>query len=300
MRHLDTYRHLIAIAHAGSIRAAADEFAITSTALNRRILALEDELGTVIFERLPRGVRPTAGGEVVLAHARAQLEEAERLRSRLEDLSGARRGHVAVACAHQALLRDVLPRTISRYRDVHPGVAFTVQECDPVEAAALLSERRVDLAVVFEPQAMPQVEPVSTILEPIRAAFAVDHPLATETGPVRLRDCVRHPLVLPVMSYGVRRLLEKAALRAGLRLEPTVESNSYELLRAAALTHGAVTFEIATGQGPETAGERVTRPLSTRDAPPGLLFVGRLRDRALPVAAAAFAELLVDALSAQG
>ena len=39
---------------AGSIRKAAETLAITSTALNRRILAMEEEIGVPIFERLAR------------------------------------------------------------------------------------------------------------------------------------------------------------------------------------------------------------------------------------------------------
>ena len=44
MRHLTSLRYIDAVAKAGSIRGAAESLAITSTALNRRILALEEEL----------------------------------------------------------------------------------------------------------------------------------------------------------------------------------------------------------------------------------------------------------------
>ena len=44
-----------AVAKSGSIRKAAEILAIDSTALNRRILAIERELGFDIFERIPRG-----------------------------------------------------------------------------------------------------------------------------------------------------------------------------------------------------------------------------------------------------
>ena len=54
-RQLAPLTFIEAIARAGSIRKAAETLSITSTALNRRVLALEDELGVQIFERLPRG-----------------------------------------------------------------------------------------------------------------------------------------------------------------------------------------------------------------------------------------------------
>jgi len=57
MRHLQTYRFVDAVARAGSIRGAAESLAITPSALNRRILALEDDLGVAVFERLTRAPR---------------------------------------------------------------------------------------------------------------------------------------------------------------------------------------------------------------------------------------------------
>jgi molybdenum-dependent DNA-binding transcriptional regulator ModE len=64
------YLILDTVARAGSIRKAADRLRIASTALNRSILNVEKELGTPLFERLPRGVRLTAAGEVLIATIR--------------------------------------------------------------------------------------------------------------------------------------------------------------------------------------------------------------------------------------
>ena len=52
MRQLTPLQFIDAVARAGSIRKAAEGMALTSTALNRRVLALEDEMGVPIFERL--------------------------------------------------------------------------------------------------------------------------------------------------------------------------------------------------------------------------------------------------------
>ena len=96
MRHLNLFESVEQIAQLGSIRAAADAMSITSTALNRQILALEQELGQPIFERLPRGVRLNIAGEMFLIHARQQMRDFERMKIQLADLSGVRRGHVTV------------------------------------------------------------------------------------------------------------------------------------------------------------------------------------------------------------
>ena len=103
MKHLLPLTYIDAVTKAGSIRKAAETLAITSTALNRRILAMEEELGVPIFERLPRGVRLTTAGEILIHHIREQLTDMERVKSQIADLTGERRGHVSIACS-QALL----------------------------------------------------------------------------------------------------------------------------------------------------------------------------------------------------
>ena len=94
MRHLLPYKYIEEIAKAGSIRKAAETLAITPSALNRRLLSIEEELGTALFERLAVGVRLNTAGEILLKHIRSQMSDLERVKSQISDLSGHRRGHV--------------------------------------------------------------------------------------------------------------------------------------------------------------------------------------------------------------
>src|SRR4051812_49897246 len=58
-----------AVARCGSIRKAADVLNVASSALNRQILDLESDLGSPLFERLPRGVRVTSAGGGCLVYS---------------------------------------------------------------------------------------------------------------------------------------------------------------------------------------------------------------------------------------
>ncbi|ABM02279.1 transcriptional regulator of LysR family protein [Psychromonas ingrahamii 37] len=103
MKQLMDFNYFQVVAKGGSIRKPADQLSITSTALNRRILSMEDELGEKIFERQASGLRLSAAGELFLHHVQRQLADLERVKSQISDLSGVRRGHVNIACS-QALL----------------------------------------------------------------------------------------------------------------------------------------------------------------------------------------------------
>src|SRR5258706_8187873 len=67
------FTYVDAVARNGSIRRAAEGLHLAPSALNRRILGLEDELGAALFERLPRGVRLTAVGELFVGYVRRNL-----------------------------------------------------------------------------------------------------------------------------------------------------------------------------------------------------------------------------------
>ena len=124
MKHLRILDYVDEVARAGSIRKAAEQLNVTASAVNRRITDLEEELGAPLFERLPRGVRLTAAGELFVHYLRKQHGEVERMKSQIEDLKGLRRGTVRLACS-QALALDFLPRAIAEFRKRTPRSSST-------------------------------------------------------------------------------------------------------------------------------------------------------------------------------
>ena len=298
MRHLAQLHYVDAVARAGSIRKAAETLSITSTALNRRILDMEADLGVPIFERLPRGVRLSAAGEILIHHIRGQLGDMERVKSQIADLSGERRGHIAIACS-QALLPYFLPEQVSTYRKAHPAVTFSVFVRDRAAAEQALVDMSADLAVVFEPVRLWEFQILLTVRQPVHAVMTAGHPLAKKKT-LRLRDCLAYPLAMPTAPYGVRHLMEAAVRRTSLMLHPVVESDSFEFLRYHARAENIVAFQIPIGvpTRQEEPG-MVSRPIDARDVPPGLLYVGQLRGRTLPVAAARFAQQMLETFAAR-
>lgn len=280
-----------AIARAGSIRKAAEGLAITSTALNRRLLALEEEMGVPLFERLPRGVRLSTAGELLIHHLRSQAADFEKLKGQLADLRGERRGHVAIACS-QAFLPYFLPRQIGRYRREHPGVTFGVHVRDRAAAEAALVDHSADLALIFEPVRLSEVQLLASATQSIHAIMPADHPLAGNEV-IRLRDCMRFPVALPTEIYGVRHLIDLALVRSSATIRPMVVADSFDFLRHYPLQEPIISFQIPIGLPPaEPDSPLVSRPLDARDVPPGRLYLCQLRSRTLPVAAAKFAALL--------
>lgn len=298
MHQLTPHQFIDAIARAGSIRKAAEALAITSTALNRRVLALEEELGVPIFERLPRGVRLSTAGELLISHLRVQASDFAKLKGQIADLAGERRGHVTIACS-QALLPFFLPDHIGRYRRDHPGVTFSVRLRDRAAAEAALVEHSADLALIFEPIRLSEVQILATARQTIHAVMAASHPLAGESV-VRLRDCADYPVGLPTAQYGVRHLIDHALLRSSIRLRVALDSDNFDFLRRYPVQEQLISFQIPIGLPDDSTAEgTVSRPVDTRDIPEGRLYLCQLRGRTLPVAAAKFAAQIEAALDSR-
>ncbi|HZP79047.1 MAG TPA: LysR family transcriptional regulator [Pseudolabrys sp.] len=288
-------RYVDEVARTGSIRKAADRLNVTASAVNRRIMDLEDELGAKLFERRPRGVRLTAAGEVFVGYLREQHGDLERMKAQIEELKGMRRGTVRIACS-QALAIEFLPREIARFRARHPQVAFEAHVLDHEHAMRSLAAYEVDLVLVFRPPFMANFQPLMTLEQHVVAVMSADHPLAGRKT-VRLRDCARYPVALPERSIGGRQLLDEVAARTGLDFEIAAESNSFEFLRALVVDTKLVSFQIRIGTLAD--GNRlgvVAREIDDRDVPRANLVLGQLRNRNLPGPAAMFAERLARVL----
>src|SRR5258706_202391 len=75
LRHL---RYFVAVAEERSFSGAATRLRVAQPSLSKQIRDLENELGTVLLERGPRGVHLTAAGRAFLIEARHTLDVAAR------------------------------------------------------------------------------------------------------------------------------------------------------------------------------------------------------------------------------
>jgi DNA-binding transcriptional LysR family regulator len=294
MRHQRFLGYVDEVARAGSIRKAAEHLNVTASAVNRRIMDLEDELDAKLFERKPRGVRLTAAGELFIRYIREQSSDVDLMKSQIEDLKGLRRGSVRIACS-QALALDFLPRQIADFRARFPLVHFDVRVLDHERAMAELADYEVDLVLVFRPPYLANFQPLMTLEQRLVALMATDHPLAGRPN-LRLRDCAAYPIALPHSSIGGRQLLNEVMARTNLRLDIVAQSNSFEFLRELARRDKVISFQIKIGTLEDEEHGLIVRDIDDRDVPRADLVFGQLRGRNLSVPAAKFAEQLVTVL----
>ena len=302
MRFMTSLRFIDAVAREKSIRKAAEKLAITSTALNRRILQIEEEIGQPLFERLPSGVRLNTAGELFVQHIRTQQAELARVQSQIADLSGIRRGHVRIASCAETL-RHFLPGVIAGYRSEHNAVTFDITRQHGNAAETSLSSLETDIALIFDPIRSSDFQTVATARQSLYCCMSETHELS-KFDMIRLHHCIGLPAILPTIDSGIRQLLNIGLIRRDIKLNAVIETDSQELSHNYLRTEKVISFQIPIGM-PQKMSEGksvngiVARPIDASDLQDGTLHIGHLRGRVLPVAAAKFMDTVISELGSR-
>jgi LysR family positive regulator for ilvC len=120
---------------------------MSASALTRRVQAMEEELGQRLLIRDHREIRLTAAGTRFLSFCQQQGEQWEGLLSDLKSEAAAPTGSLHIACTVTAT-HTVLPKLLSNYRKLYPGVTLRLITQDATRSLAQLEAGEVDLAVI--------------------------------------------------------------------------------------------------------------------------------------------------------
>lgn len=181
-------RVLAEVGARGSFSAAAEALTMTQPAVSRQIASLERKLEITLFQRMPRGVRPTSAGEEAIQQAREILARISAMQARMAAFSGLQAGHVRLSAFPSANTAFV-PAAIHGFVDRHPGIEVSLVRADP----AAIHDGQLDLALVTDwDDVDDDLELVPLLDEVLKVALPSGHPLARQSRvPLReLREAV--------------------------------------------------------------------------------------------------------------
>jgi len=279
------YVYFDAIIRHGSIRSAAEALRIASSALNRRVLDLEREVGTVLFDRLPNGVRLTAAGEIFAAHVRRTLTDVKHVGNQIQDIQGQMGGQIAIGSAESAAI-DVLPRLIVAFQQGYPSAHFTIAVGTPRELLADLLEDRVDLILTHEEPAHHDVTVLAFAKMPFCALMRADHPLAGQPK-LFINECQDFPVVLAQEQLAARALVDATLTASSLKMQPVLVTNMFEVMKTYVRLSNAISFHFHLGPlGDASLDGLVAVPLADRQLARARLTLAVRRGRVLSAGAA--------------
>lgn len=183
------------VAARGSFTAAADALGYTQSAVSRQVAAMEEAAGAPLFERLPRGVRPTSAGTVLLRHAAPLLDRVDAAALELGGLRDRLEGRLAVG-AFPSALGVLVPRALARLRRAHPAVVTTLREGTTPTHLRRLRAGRLELAVIaLEPDALDDLRSDVLLEGQLLVAVPAAHPLA-HRGTVGVGELADEPWIV--------------------------------------------------------------------------------------------------------
>ncbi len=177
----EIFANIIAIAEDKSISKAAGRLFISRSALNRQLLAVEQEIGLPLFKRVSNKLELTYAGEVFIRTARQVLSSMRDCTRLMQDISGNLRGLVAVGVTTgraTLMMKDIL----ARFHQAFPHVSISFNIANSDELREMLTAGKIDIALIACDEVTRDLaaEPLSS--EEIVLICSKDHPLAGRAG----------------------------------------------------------------------------------------------------------------------
>ncbi|MCG3843199.1 LysR family transcriptional regulator [Psychrobacter sp. Ps1] len=221
LRHL---RYFIAVAEEKSFNKAAARLYISQPPLSRQIKQLEEEIGVTLIDRENRPLKLTEAGEFFYDHAIQILKKSDDLRT-MTIRKGNFDNSLSIGFV-SSILYGILPRVISRFREVHPNIEVKLYELNSWQQMQALTEGKIDVGfgrLLFEDASIRRM-----VLreEDLVVAVPIEHLLSKEKrDSLSLIDLTNENLLLyptaprPSFIDYVLELFENRNLKANYFME---------------------------------------------------------------------------------
>lgn len=286
LRQLRAFR---AVYQLRKLSAAAEQLSVTQSAVSVLIRQLEDGLGTRLFDRTTRSLRPTPAAAEAIGVAERILRDVDSLGAGLRDLTELRRGRVSLAVT-PTLGEILLPGVMRRFARSCPDIRVVIDDCSPDQFVSRVVGEHVDLGLGTPERAAADVDTEQLIGDTLAVVCRSDHPLAARRQ-ARWADLEGHPVITVRPGYGIRPMIDGAAARAGVLLDV---SNEVSFLSTALwMTHagmGASIMPSAYARSSAHKGlvvRKLHAPIVSRD-----ISLVTKRGRSLSPAAQALVEVI--------
>lgn len=251
---LRSLRGFVTVCAAGSISRAAERLHIAQPALSLQMKNLEEEFGTALLERNPRGVVATAAGEMLLAHATDILRRVDVAYEDTRTAIKQPQGRVAVGLP-QSLAKLLTVPLVKEVCAEWPGINLQIIEQSTGYIPQGLLTGHLDIGMTFGhmPEAGLRVDRVLEerllLVGPPGELSAHGQRGIDAAGSVPFSRLGRYPLILPAGLHGLRSLIDRFSASHDTELRVIAEVNAIpELIALAAAGAGFTILSHASVQ----------------------------------------------------
>ncbi len=290
-------RCFVAVVSAGSISRAADNLHLAQPALSLQIKHIEQELGVALFDRIARGVIPTAAGVRFLNHATDILRRLEVAVEDVRESAAEPAGKVAIGLPQsiaKILTVPLVQETLRRW----PKVELQIIELSTGYIPNHLLTGHIDLGVSFGEEAGVGLrfdhlvdEDLILLGAPGQLSANIGS-MGKKSAQIRFSELGRFPMILPAGVHSLRVLIDGYQNKHHVKLNVIAEVNAIpqliELVAAGVghtiLSYASVKRELETGL---LSGARIVNPGISRP-----VFLCRSATVSLSIASSALQALI--------
>ncbi len=287
---LPKLRIFLAVARAGSFTRAAEELGLRQPTVSQQVQVLERGLGTKLFDRLGRSVRPTAAGQTLLSYAERLLTLAGEAEAATREAAGLAARTLRLG-AGNTLATYILPDLLARLRWEHPEIGVQITVGNTAQLLDAVLDTRAELALVGSPVTDDRLMIQPFIEDELIAIVPPDSHLAATTT-ISLPVLARETMLVREQGSALQAAVSALLRERGAMPERTITLGNLEAIKRSveAGLGVAVVPEIAVRREIRDASLHALRLEDVRDVR-SFNYVYR-RDRILSPAARVFADLL--------
>ena len=218
------------VAEHSSFSEAAEQLHLTQPAVSKRVAALEQQLATVLFDRIGRQVSLTEAGAALLPHAQSIWLSMARAEQSVHDVAGGVGGRLKLGTSHHIGLHR-LPPVLERFTQSYPDVKLDIDFMDSEQAYEAIMRGSVELAVVtLAPETDSSMLAQAVWQDPLDFMAAENHALCQQDR-VTLAQLSQHPVILPGLNTYTGQIAKRLFDQQGLKLEVAMSTNYLETIR---------------------------------------------------------------------
>lgn len=219
---LEHYRIFYHVAKAGSFTQAGEVLCISQPAVSQAIRLLEEELGSRLFIRIPKGVKLTPEGEVLYSYIQRGYEFILLGEAQFQKMINLESGEIRIGASDMTLEFYLLP-VLERFHEQYPGIKFTITNAPTPETIEYLYQGKIDFGVISEPfQARPEVDSVR--VRQIQDVFIAGSRFSDLRGRIlNYKSLETLPIICLEQNTSSRRFIDDFLQDNGVILKPEFE-----------------------------------------------------------------------------
>ncbi|KQV10441.1 transcriptional regulator [Rhizobium sp. Root1203] len=200
LRHI---RYFLAVADEKNFTRAAAKLGIGQPPLSQQIRDLENEIGAMLFHRVPHGAELTEAGTAFLPEASAALASAEKAKLAAQRATRGETGRLALGFTASSAFNTAVSGTIRRFRGQWPEVGLSLTEMNSNWLMEKLMREEIDVAFIRPGLEDPKDVRLKRLAdEPMLIALPAHHPLARHSK-VPLSALAGEPFILFPRTVGL-------------------------------------------------------------------------------------------------